>query len=191
MKFLTVFTLAAMLLCAPGLGLAQEEETPTPANWGELAELLAANWGLELNLSPSGGNAAINALNLIGIGRESYDAIMEIVSDDTGPIQGDGYDPDNWLPDQELTGEFMCKLKMVVWAACFAGAIPYYEVPTAQDGQALTPEEEELARQIAEQAVTDTITIAKRDGDCAGSGQALCWICTGFVAPKCGWAPCP
>ncbi len=163
-----------------------------PANWGELADLLADMWGLEVNPHPSGGNGAINALNLIGIGKDSYNAIMEIEEEDLFPIEGDGYDPDNWPPEEELTGEFMCKLKMVVWAAAYAGSIAYYNTPASDNTvEFLTQEEEDAAKEIAEQAVTDLINLARRDGTCETGNETLCQYCPDPAVPlSCFWAPC-
>ena len=165
MKTLAILTLAAVLL-APALVQAQEDILPpAPADWGELAEMLAELWGLEVNPNPSGGNAAINALNLIGIGKASYEAIMGLEVEDNFPIMGDGYDPDNWLPEQELTGDFICMLKMVTWAAVYIGLVPYYKVPVSSGpDDPLSPEEEALAHDTAEQAVVDLVTTAQRDG---------------------------
>ena len=120
---------------------------------------------------------------------------MGIEGGDDYPCNADGYDPDNWPPEEELTGDFMCKLKMVVWAAAFAGLIPCYEVPVSPGPEKpLTPEEEEIAGEVAGQAVTDCIITAQRDGVCdSGSGQTLCYICIGGGgAPRvCTWGPCP
>jgi len=88
-----------------------------------------------------------------------------------------------------LTGEFMFKLKMVVWAAAFAGLIPYYDDPVASDGEVLTADEEALAKEVAEQSVMDLIFTAKRDGACesrggsgGGGGTAQYLVCTGVIA---------
>ena len=194
MKTLAILTLAAAVLLAPALVQAQEDILPpAPADWGELAEMLAELWGLEVNPNPSGGNAAINALNLIGIGKASYEAIMGLEVEDNFPIMGDGYDPDNWLPEQELTGEFMCKLKMVVWAAVHVGMVPYYQVPTSSGpDDPLTPEEDTIAKEIAEQAVVDLVTTAQRDGVCELGGQTLCYYCVGGrQGVSCWWGACP
>ncbi len=192
MKTLALAVLMAAVLLLPAPGPAQETLPPPPANWGELAELLVEAWDLDLHPNPTGGHAAVNALNLVGVGKGSYDAIMGVEGEDLFPANPDGYDPDNWLPEQELTGEFMCMLKMVVWAATYAGLIPYYDVPTSSGpDDPLTPEEEIIVRETAELAVVDLITMAQRDGVCeAGDTGALCYYCAGRNGP-CWWAPCP
>ena len=191
-KFPIIIVAIVAVFCFSSLGSAQDElPPPPPADWGELAELLVEMWGLEVNPNPSGGNAAINALNLVGVGKGSYNAIMEIDEEDTGPITGDGYDPDNWLPDQELTGQFMCKLKMVVWAATYAGLIAYYEVPVSTGpDDPLTPEEEAIARETARLATVDLVMKAQRDGVCEIGGETLCYVCAGINGP-CWWESCP
>ncbi len=202
MKLFLIVALVATVFCFPFIGSAQEE-LPPPADWGELAERLVDNWGLGLAAEPSGGDPSVNALNLIGIGKDSYQIITGIESDDVFPADVDGYDPENWPPEQELTEEFMCKLKVVVWAAAYSGLIPYYDVPRpANPGETLTPEEEKIANEVAREAVLDLLKIAKRDGACesggdgapgGGGGGGLCWVCTGGTVriPVCGWAPCP
>ena len=191
---LSIILAVALILFVPLTGTAQEEEIIPPANWGELAERLVEMWGVDVAAEPSGGNAAINALNLIGIGKDYYNMIMGIEEEDTAPATGDGYDPDNWLPEQELTGEFMCKLKMVVWAAAYSGLIPYYDVPRpSEPGQPLTPEEEQLANEVARVAVVDLVTTARRDGICEnGGGAGMCFVCGTSVIglPSCSWVPC-
>ena len=193
MKKLFIAAVVISVLGLPLTGAAQEILEP-PANWGELAEPLVVNWGIEAAEEPSGGNASINALNLIGIGNNAYNLIMGIEFEDLFPTEADGYDPENWLPEQELTPDFICKLKAVVWAAAYSGLIPYYEVPRPSSPEVpLTPEEEALANEVARVAVEDLIMTAQRDAPCdsGGGGQGMCWVCTGFIAPICGWVPCP
>ena len=195
MKRLTIVVLAAAMLVLPLTVAAQEELLPPlpPADWGELAQKLADLWGLEVNPNPSGGSAAINALNLIGIGRESYDAVMSIEGEGYLPDSEDGYNPDNWLPEQELTGDFMCMLKMVVWAAAFNGLIPYYQVPPASTPDyPRTPEEDEMARTVAGQAVQDMVDLAQRDAGCEfPNPRPRCHHCV-YRVPYlvCWWEDC-
>ena len=191
MRPIVVVGLLLSVLVFTPLGAAQEELPPPPADWGELAQLLVENWGLEVCPNPTGGHPCINSLNLRGVGKNAYDLIMGIEGEDTCPCSADGYDPDNWPPEEELTGEFMCKLKMVVWAAAMAGMIPYYEVPVSPGPEEpLTPEEEALAKELAEEAVTDLVMTARRDGVCEnGGGDALCYYCAGRNGP-CWWGSC-
>jgi len=152
-----------------GTGLAQEEVPLPPADWGELAEALTGAWGVGVAAEPSGGNPHINALNLIGVGQSAYAMLMGLPNEDGGEdqVSPDGFDPANWPADQELTPDFLCKLKMCVWAAAYAGLIPTYEVPTpAGPDEPLTPEEEEMARIIASAAVAEMVAIAQRDAVC-------------------------
>lgn len=193
-----LFMLALGFLFFGGTSLAQDQAAPPPANWGELAEALTGAWGVGLAAEPSGGNPHINALNLIGIGRAAYEMLVGIPVEEgeETPVSPDGFDPDNWEPDQELTPDFLCQLKMCVWAAAYVGLIPTYEVPLpAGPDQPLTPEEEEISRLIASAAVAEMVAIAQRDAVCEnpdepeeGPAEELC--CIFYTGNRCVMGPC-
>lgn len=193
-KRLAIVVLVAAMLVLPLTLAAQESiRPPAPDDWGGLAERLAELWAIPVNPQPSGGSAAINALNLIGVGKKFYDAIMSIEGESFLPDNEDGYNPDNWLPEQELTQDFLCMLKMLIWAAVFNGLIPYYEVPPAStpDYQR-TPEEDEIAKTVAGQAVLDMVDLAQRDAECEfPPPRSRCYRCV-YVIPYtiCWWEDC-
>jgi|GEM_PF-2044995 len=162
----TIGALAFCLALSFNPALAQDA---APADWGELAGLIADELGLSLASEPSGGDPAINALNLLGIGLTSYQEIFSLTDPEAQePAVGpDGFDPNNWPADQELTADFLCQLKLAAWAAAYVGNVPGFEppVPSNEDGT-FTPAEEEMARGAASAFVALIIGLAQRDAVC-------------------------
>lgn len=167
MKVRTIVGVLALCLILPfSQALAQDA---APANWGELAGLIAGNLGLSQASEPTGGDPAINSLNLLGIGLTAYQNIFGLTDPEAQEpvVSPDGFDPNNWPADQELTTDFLCQLKLAAWAAAYAGNVPGYDppVPSNEDGT-FTPAEEQMAKATASSFVALIIGLAQRDAVC-------------------------
>ena len=74
MKVRMFLGVMALCLVLPfSQALAQDA---APANWGELAGLISDSLGLSQAAEPSDGDPAINALNLLGVGKTTHDEIL-------------------------------------------------------------------------------------------------------------------
>jgi len=174
MKVRMLLGVLALCLILPfGPALAQDA---APANWGDLAGLIADELGLTLASEPTGGEPAINALNLLGIGLTSYQEIFGLTDPEAQEpvVNPDGFDPNNWPTDQELTTDFLCQLKLAAWAAAYVGNVPGYDppVPSNEDGT-FTPAEEQMARGMASSFVALIVGLAQRDAVCNNPPPAL------------------
>ena len=193
MKVRMFLGVVALCLVLPfSQALAQDA---APADWGELAGLISDSLGLSQAAEPSDGDPAINALNLLGVGKTTHDEIFGLTDPEAAEpvVNPDGFDPNNWPADQELTTDFLCQLKLTAWAAAFVGNVPGFDppIPSNEDGT-LTPAEEQEAQEVASSFVALIIGLAQRDAVCinppaAAAPAERCFDDIWHWEPPCEW----